>query len=244
MTTASTTAKDARSAERISASQSLAQIVVIANGKPTTTSSHRREVRQAHRPTCCGNQQSRMLRRDLRSTQFCVESPTSTSKGKEQPCYDITRDGFSFLAWASPAKRPPSWKEKFIAAFNWQADEINRLHQMHASPDWQQARIEGKTARRDETDVIKAFVELRAVTGQQERRQVLPASRKKRIERLFFVKSAVGKDFRQGLSAQQLASVAMAERIVERSLLESMAAKTFYKDAYRTPPSASASSLR
>lgn len=48
------------------------------------------------------------------------------------------------------------------------------------------------------------------------------------------MEGAVGKDFRGGLSAQQLASVAMAERIVERSLLESMTAKTFYKDAYRT----------
>ena len=47
------------------------------------------------------------------------------------------------------------------------------------------------------------------------------------------MEGAVGKDFRGGLSAQQLASVAMAERIAERSLLESMAAKMFYKDAYR-----------
>jgi len=31
-----------------------------------------------------------------------------------------------------------------------------------------------------------------------------------------------------------LASVAMAERIVERSLLESMSAQVFYKSAYRT----------
>ena len=51
-----------------------------------------------------------------------------------------------------------AWKEKFIAAFKWQASEINRLRQMHASPDWQQARIEGKTARIAETDTIKAFV--------------------------------------------------------------------------------------
>jgi len=51
---------------------------------------------------------------------------------------------------------------------------------------------------------------------------------------LFLVNTAVGKDFRQGLSAQQLAAVAMAERIVERSLMESMSAKTYYKDAYRT----------
>ena len=50
---------------------------------------------------------------------------------------------------------------------------------------------------------------------------------------LFFVNAAVGKDFRQGLSAQQLAAVAMAERILERSLLESMSAKTSYNDAYR-----------
>ncbi len=43
----------------------------------------------------------------------------------------------------------------------------------------------------------------------------------------------MGKDFSGGLSAQQLAAVAMAERIVERSLIASMTRQVFYKAAYR-----------
>jgi hypothetical protein len=126
-----------------------------------------------------------------------------------------------------------AWKEKFIAAFKWQASEINRLRQMHAAPDWQQARLEGQTARRSETDTIKAFVSYAQGQGSRSASKYYMAITKETHRALFFVQSAVGKDFRGGLSAQQLASVAMAERIVERSLLESMTANTFYKDAYR-----------
>jgi hypothetical protein len=133
-------------------------------------------------------------------------------------------------------RRAEEGQRVLVDAFLAARDEVaNRLRQMHASPDWQQARIEGQTARRAETDAIKAFVGIRAVNKEVESasRYYLCITRETN-RALFFVQSAVGKDFRQGLSAQQLASVAMAERIVERSLLESMTAKTFYKDAYRT----------
>jgi hypothetical protein len=82
--------------------------------------------------------------------------------------------------------------------------------------------------------VIAAFVEYATSQGSRSASRYYLCLTKETNRALFLVKSAVGKDFRQGLSAQQLASVAMAERIVERSLLEAMAAKTFYKDAYRT----------
>jgi hypothetical protein len=47
------------------------------------------------------------------------------------------------------------------------------------------------------------------------------------------MEGAAGKNFREGLSASQLASLAMAERIVERALQEAMVDKVFYKDAYQ-----------
>jgi len=119
--------------------------------------------------------------------------------------------------------------DAFLAA----RDEVNHLHRMHASPDWHQARVEGKTARRDEADVIAAFVEYATRQGSRSASRYYICLTKETNRALFLVKSAVGKNFRQGLSAPQLASVATAERIVERSLLEAMAAKTFYKDAYR-----------
>jgi Rha family phage regulatory protein len=227
-TTRTTAIRDPHSAERISqraVRQSLAQIVVISHGQTITTSivvaekfrKRHDNVLQAIANLDCSN--------GFRLLNF-QESSYLNEQGKEQPCYTVTRDGFSFLAMGFTGKEAAVWKEKFIAAFNWQASEINRLSRMHASPDWQQARIEGQTARRDETDAIKAFVSYAQSQGSRSAGKYYLAITKATNRALFFVNAAVGKDFRQGLSAQQLASVAMAERIVERSLLESMSAKT------------------
>lgn len=235
-TTRTTAIRDPHSAERISqraVRQSLAQIVVISHGQTITTSivvaekfrKRHDNVLQAIANLDCSN--------GFRLLNF-QESSYLNEQGKEQPCYTVTRDGFSFLAMGFTGKEAAVWKEKFIAAFNWQASEMTRLSQMHASPDWQQARIEGKGARRDEADTIKAFVSYAQSQGSRSAGKYYLAITKATNRALFFVNEAVGKNFRQELSAQQLASVAMAERIVERSLLESMSAQVFYKSAYRT----------
>lgn len=40
------------------------------------------------------------------------------SRGKQYPCFNITRDGFTFLAMGFNGKKAAEFKEKFIAAFN------------------------------------------------------------------------------------------------------------------------------
>jgi Rha family phage regulatory protein len=223
-TTRTTAIRDPHRAERISqraVRQSLAQIVVISHGQTITTSivvaekfrKRHDNVLQAIANLDCSD--------GFRLLNF-QESSYLNEQGKEQPCYTVTRDGFSFLAMGFTGKDAAAWKEKFITAFNWQADEINRLRQMRASPDWQQARIESRAARIAETDVIATFVQYAIQQGSKSASRYYLCITKETNRALFFVQSAVGKDFRQGLSAQQLASVAMAEKIVERSLLESM----------------------
>jgi Rha family phage regulatory protein len=147
--------------------------------------------------------------------------------------FEMTHDGFAFLCMGFTGKKAAQWKEEFIGAFNWQADEINRLRTLHASPDWQLARIEGKAARHAETDAIKAFVEYAKSQGSKGAAKYYLALSKAVNRSLFFVEGAAGKNFREGLSAGQLASLAMAERIVERALLEAMTAQVFYKEAFR-----------
>lgn len=46
------------------------------------------------------------------------ESSYLTSQGKEQPMFQMTRDGFSFLAMGFTGKEAAAWKERFIEAFN------------------------------------------------------------------------------------------------------------------------------
>lgn len=40
------------------------------------------------------------------------------AKGEMRPAYQLTRDGFAFLAMGFTGKKAAAWKEKFLAAFN------------------------------------------------------------------------------------------------------------------------------
>lgn len=47
--------------------------------------------------------------------------------GREQPAYQLTRDGFTLLAFGFTGKRALAWKVKYIQAFNAMEAEIARL---------------------------------------------------------------------------------------------------------------------
>lgn len=152
---------------------------------------------------------------------------------REQRAYQLSERAALISMPFIGGKKSREGQRILVDAFLAARDEINRLRQMHTSPDWQQARIEGQTARRGETDAIQAFVSYAQAQGSKSASRYYLAITKATNRALFFVEGAVGKDFRQGLSAPQLAVLAMAERIVARSLVESMTGQVFYKSAYR-----------
>ena len=211
-------------------------LVRIACGQPTTTSiviaekfgkRHDRVLRAIDNLEC-----SETFRlRNFGETSNPVQMPNGGTRNERS--FNITRDGFAFLAMGFTGKEAARWKEKFIDAFNWQASEINRLRILHCHPEWQAARIEGKAVRRDETDVIQSFVDYAKSQGSKSADRYYLVITKETNRALFLVQSAVGKGFRDSLTSAQLSSVAMAERIVERALLEAMGARMFYRDAYR-----------
>ncbi|MBL8366520.1 MAG: Rha family transcriptional regulator [Candidatus Accumulibacter sp.] len=207
-------------------------IVSVAGGRPSTTSlliaeafdrSHKNVLQSLDRLI----QDDRIDRLEFKPIFYTDEM------NREQRAYQLSERGALISMPFIGGNRSREGQRRLVDAFFAARDEISRLHQMHASADWHQARIEGKTARRNET-VIAAFVEYATNQGSRNARRYYISLTKETNRALFMVTSAVGKNLRQKLSAQQLASVAMAEHIVERSLLESMAEKTFYKDAYRT----------
>jgi phage regulator Rha-like protein len=210
-----------------------AKVVAVTRGKPTTTSlliadlfgrHHRNVIRSI----------DRLIENRVIDALSVERISYQDSMNREQVAYRISERESLIVMPFIGGRRAEEGQRVLVDAFLAARNEVAKLRQIHASPDWQQARIEGQTARRGETDAIKAFVEYAQGQGSKSASRYYLCITRETNRALFFVQSAVGKDFRQGLSAQQLASVAMAERIVERSLLESMTAKTFYKDAYRT----------
>ena len=54
---------------------------------------------------------------DFRERNF-TQSYYTSPQNKKLKCYDITRDGFSFLGMGFTGKRAGMWKESYINAFN------------------------------------------------------------------------------------------------------------------------------
>ncbi|EJH2877409.1 Rha family transcriptional regulator [Salmonella enterica] len=75
-------------------------------------------------------------------------------QGKKRPCYQITRDGFAFLAMGFTGKRAAQFKEAYINAFN---QMENELHQNNTPPHDKIIQGDGRTLviRFDEHGNIK-----------------------------------------------------------------------------------------
>ena len=226
------TAKTTRSILSIGSPTPVNRLVITDCGKPLTTSLIVAEKFGKRHGTVLRSIRNLETPDEFNARNFAAVDYVD-AKGESRPMFSITRDGFALLAMGFTGKKAAEWKIRFLDAFNAQAKEINRLLTLHAQPDWQAARIEGKAARCDETDVIRSFVDYANSQGSKSAAKYFMVITKETSRALFCVQSAVGEGFRDSLTATQLASLAMAERIVERALLEAMSSRIFYRDAYR-----------
>jgi len=95
----------------------MSDLVLITDGKPTANSkaiadffgkNHRDVLRDIANLECSA---------DFRERNFALSSYRSM-QNKKLPCYEMTKDGFCFLAMGFTGKEAAKWKEAFINAFN------------------------------------------------------------------------------------------------------------------------------
>ncbi len=118
-----------------------------------------------------------------------------------------------------------------VDAFLLARKELNRLHQLHDDPDWQQARLEGKSARREETDAIKELVDYAFANGSANAKHYYGLVTKAVYKELVIF-DAVQKISRDDLSAQQLTALNIAERVIAKAITEAIAFGQHYKTVY------------
>lgn len=103
---------------------------------------------------------------DFRLHNF-VESSYKNSQNKKQPCYNLTKDGFSILVFGWKDKKSMEFKEKYITAFNAMISHISEFYDYRRNyPDYTDAIKEhydrkGKTpqfAYSTEEDMINKIV--------------------------------------------------------------------------------------
>ena len=167
------------------------------------------------------------------STEFSLlnfkESTYVDERGKVQPMYEITRDGFSFLAMGFTGKKASYFKEQFISAFNLMEQTL--LNKQNLS--WQQDRNQGKIARKSETDVIQQFVEYAINQGSKKAQMYYMNITNMTYKALFLVSAASPKPFRDILDSMQLSFLTTAEYLIQAALDEGMKKSMYYKDVYQ-----------
>lgn len=150
------------------------------------------------------------------------------AKNETRPMFMITRDGFSFLAMGFTGKKAAAWKEQYINAFNQMEQAL--LNQQNLS--WQQARIEGKSTRRDLTDMVSMFVDYASAQGSSNARLYFQNITKMTYKALFMVKVASPKPFRDMLDMMQTSFLSTAEYVARQALIDGMSQQLAYKDIY------------
>jgi Rha family phage regulatory protein len=155
------------------------------------------------------------------------------AKGERRPYYEITRDGFAFLAMGFTGKEAAAWKIKFLEAFNAMERTLRQQDANRLSFEWKQARESGKVVRLTFTNNVQDFVAYAKAQGSRNAEKYYMALTKMEYQALFMIGQAVGKDFRDRLNAHQLVNLGTAELVAQRAIREGMEANLYYKAIYQ-----------
>lgn len=160
-------------------------------------------------------------------------------QGKEQPMYELTRDGFTLLAMSFSGKRATEWKIKYIAAFNAVERKLLELAkedyrqarqaERRAQLEWQQARTEGKIERRELTDAVKELIQYARAQGSISPDRVFYMAYTKMVNHVLFEMTRSSQGFSDSLDSRQLAVLAVAEGVVSDAIHEAIVSGAPYK---------------
>jgi len=152
-------------------------------------------------------------------------------RGRTYPSFDLTRDGFSFLCMGFTGKEAAKWKEQYINAFNMMERELLKQHD---KLEWKQARLQGKSVRRDITDTIQKFVEYATAQGSKNATMYYSNITKMEYKALGLIANAdkQGK-FRDTLDLMDLGFLIVAEQVAKQAIENGMQRNSNYKDIYQ-----------
>lgn len=147
---------------------------------------------------------------------------------KPRKKYLLNRKAFLDIAMSFTGDRAAQLRDVFITAF----EKLEQFYiDYHNDPSRIKARIEGKITRRIETDTVKQFVEYAIKQGSINAQRYYTNISKMENKALFFLEQKF-KNIRNHLVTSQLRTIEMADRIVEKALLDGMEQEMDYHDIY------------
>lgn len=139
--------------------------------------------------------------------------------------YLLTRDGFSLLVMGFTGQKALIWKIKYIEAFN----NMESFIRERLSSEWQETRIKGKLARRNETDVIMTKLIPLAISQGSKNAGKLYMAYSKLVNSCVDIPS----NSREKVTKRVLDVIYNLENLIEHVISEEVEKGTYYKDIYQ-----------
>lgn len=152
------------------------------------------------------------------------QSNYTDSRGKIQPEYLITKDGFSMLAFGFTGKEAARFKEAYIKKFNYM-ESILREKQ---TPEWQQSRKAGIHQQHALFDTIQLFTQYAKSQGSQNYNKYY-----QHFNNLLNSVVDIQKGQRDLATIQALSAQTFIMNMVNTMILVQMEDNTPYKEVYR-----------
>lgn len=170
------------------------------------------------------------IRVELSSTLDLMSPPEFikvkiTYKSQTFDGYEMNKTAFEHIATKFKTKRAFEWQLKFIDAFS-------RMEAAFNSEAYLEARRTGKLIRREETDTVQEFIKYATAQGSENARNYYSNISTMENKALFLLDQKY-KNLRELLDFSQLITVASADKIVSKALLDGMAQNLPYKDIYK-----------
>jgi len=157
-------------------------------------------------------------------------SEYTDSSGRRNKCYELYEDGFPIAMPFIGGRKARQGQRKLVKEFS----KLRRLTERRAAADWQQARLEGKDARRHQTDTIAAFIEYATAQGSKNAKHHYVNLTKMTYKALFLVEQGLRMPnmLRDLLDGMQLSFRTTAEYVCANALKEGMEREIQYKEIY------------
>jgi hypothetical protein len=164
------------------------------------------------------------------SLDVLVESDVN-SRGKAIPVYWLNEKASLLVMPYVGGDKSIDGQEKLVDAYLAYHRKFSR--RIPRSPEWQEQRLLGKSARKEVVDTIQEFVEYATRQGSKNAAMYYTSITKGTYAALFMLEHGGNwKGLREFLSSLQLNSLATAEHIASRAIRQSMDIDMFYRDIY------------
>ena len=206
---------------------SIVPAVIIKRSKAITTSLEIARVFEKLHKHVIRDIEALGISENFRRSNFGLSSYVN-SQNKEQKMYEMSKDGFTFLALGYTGAKADKFKEWYITEFNrMETFILNKKNQ-----EWVETRKAGKLIRNTETDAVKLFIDYATKQGSSNAKFYYANISKMQNKALFLLDQKY-KNVRELLDVEQLWTIASADKIVIKALKDGMNREMNYKDIYQ-----------